>query len=144
MKEVLQELVQIRKGISSLLELLRAEKQIMADVRATASAVAATVDGFTSGGAPFRAYQVDPVTLLYASILGPVLGDRLDGQVAKGACYEEDMMRGAVPLAVNLLRELDAYRTQAGGRSYLEHVAGDIHDPGAAEEPPEPPTILPH
>lgn len=76
------------------------------------------------------------MVFVYAAILGPVLGDRLDGLVTKGVTYEDEMITGAVPLARRLLRELDQYLSQGDGRSYLEHMAGDIQP----SEPPEPPT----
>lgn len=139
---ILRELTLIRQAFTSALELLQGQKRSLDDLRAKVGAMTETVDGFTSGGTSFLAHQVDPMIVVYAALLGPILGDRLDAVATKGAPYEDEMIRGAVPLALRLLRELDAYRSQAGGRSYLEHVAGDIQDPG--QHPPEPPTIAPH
>lgn len=131
---VLQELINVRMGISSGLALLKDQKQLLQKISDQLSELNCTMDGFTSNGSSFRSYQIDPMVVVYASILGPILGDRLDAAVIKGPDYEDLMIKGAIPYARKLLRELDAYLERGDGRSYLEHVAGDI------QPPPEPPT----
>lgn len=95
------------------------------------------VDGFTGNGSCFRSYQLDPMVVAYAAILGPILGDRIDGAIEdKGEAYIEEMLKGAAVMARQLLRTLDAYQSERGSLDYLESVAGDIRDPG---EPPSTP-----
>jgi len=123
------ELRAIRMGISSGLTLLQEQKQLQQKQLEQLSELNRLIDGFTSSGSSFRSYQTDPMVIVYASILGPILGDRLDSVVAKAADYEDLMIKGAIPYARRLLRELDAYQERGDGRSYLEHVAGDIRPP---------------
>lgn len=130
---VVAELRSIRMGISSGLTLLQEQKQLQQKILDQLLELSRLMDGFTSSGSSFRSYQTDPMVIVYACILGPILGDRLDAAVAKGADYEDLMIKGAIPYARRLLRELDDYLERGDGRSYLEHVAGDIQPP---TEPP--------
>lgn len=134
---LLQELRTIRMGLSSVLKLMNDQQKQQQRLVELLDKVSTTLDGFTSSGSSFRSYQIDPMVIVYASILGPILGDRLDAAVTKGTDYEDLMIRGAIPYARRLLRELDAYLQQGDGRSYLEHMAGDIKPP---TEPPTPTT----
>lgn len=95
------------------------------------------VDGFTSGGSSFRAYQLDPMVAVYAAILGPVLSDRLDGQAAAaGGDYISEMTKGSAVLARKLLRILDEYRANREGLDYIEsEMQGSTLFPGQ-ERPP--------
>lgn len=99
------------------------------------------LDGFTDSGSSFRAYQPDPTLHAYAAILGPILGDRIDGQFdpklpdGSKADYIDYMMKGAAVMARRLLRTLDEYNSQRSGLDYLETMASDISDPGQ-EAPP--------
>lgn len=89
------------------------------------------VDGFTSSGSSFRAYQVDPMIMVYAAILGPVLSDRLDSQASKGGDYMADMTKGSAVLARQLLRTLDEYRGSREGMDYIEsEMQGSTLFPG--------------
>ena len=81
------------------------------------------LEGFSGGGSDFRSYQLDPLVVAYAAILGPILGDRIDGQTAKGETYIEEMMKGAAVMARELLRTLDRYRSERGALDYLESAA---------------------
>ena len=130
---VVVELRSIRMGISSGLTLLQEQKQLQQKILDQLLELNRLMDGFTSSGSSFRSYQTDPMVIVYACILGPILGDRLDAAVAKGADYEDLMIKGAIPYARRLLRELDDYLERGDGRSYLEHMAGDIQPP---TEPP--------
>ena len=130
---VVVELRSIRMGISSGLALLQEQKQLQQKILDQLLELNRLMDGFTSSGSSFRSYQTDPMVIVYACILGPILGDRLDAAVAKGADYEDLMIKGAIPYARRLLRELDDYLERGDGRSYLEHMAGDIQPP---TEPP--------
>lgn len=132
---VVSELRTIRLGISSGLMLLQEQKQLQQKLLDQLSELSRLLDGFTSSGSSFRSYQTDPMVIVYAALLGPILGDRLDAAVTKGADYEDLMIKGAIPYARRLLRELDSYLERGDGRSYLEHVAGDINPPS---EPPTP------
>jgi hypothetical protein len=88
------------------------------------------LEGFTDEGSSFRAHQVDPLIIMYASLLGPILGDRIDSSIqTKGDDYTDQMMKGAAVMARNLLRTLDLYRQQREGIDYLESAAGDIQPP---------------
>lgn len=91
------------------------------------------LDGFSSGGGSFRSGQLDPMVIAYAAILGPILGDRIDAEVNKDPDYLENMMKGAAPMARQLLRMLDSYQSERGAVDYLEAVAGDIDDAGKSE-----------
>jgi len=95
------------------------------------------VDGFTSNGSSFRAYQLDPMVAVYAAILGPVLSDRLDGQAAAaGGDYIAEMTKGSAVLARKLLRILDEYRANREGLDYIEsEMQGSTLFPGQ-ERPP--------
>lgn len=95
------------------------------------------VDGFTSSGSSFRAYQLDPMVAVYAAILGPVLSDRLDGQAAAaGGDYISEMTKGSAVLARKLLRILDEYRANREGLDYIEsEMQGSTLFPGQ-ERPP--------
>jgi hypothetical protein len=85
------------------------------------------LEGFTDEGSSFRAHQIDSLTVMYASLLGPILGDRIDSVIQdKGDDYADEMMKGAAVMARNLLRTLDLYRQQREGIDYLENAAGDI------------------
>jgi hypothetical protein len=90
------------------------------------------VEGFTSGGASFRSYQLNPVLLAYAAILGPVLGDRIDGNTEKDEQYEETMLKGAAVMAARLVQTLDQYSRERAPIDYLERICSDL------QTPPEP------
>lgn len=103
--------------------LLQQQRETNEQLRALGQSIDQLVtllDGFSSGGSSFRAYQVDPMVLVYAAILGPVLSDRLDGQVAGSDDYINQMTKGSAVLARKLLRTLDEYRSTREGLDYLE------------------------
>lgn len=136
----LQELKGIKDGIQSILDVLRAQQKQQEELSDIVCNLMHLVDGFTQGGSSFRAYQVDPLVVMYASILGHTVGDRLDNKASQSTTYEQDMIKGAIPYAQMLLRELDEYRARASGLSYLEHMAGDLRPPDS----PEPPAAATH
>jgi len=82
------------------------------------------LDDFTAGGSDFRSYQLDPTLVAYAAILGPILGDRIDAQTGKGEAYLDDMLKGAVVMARQLLCTLDRYKSERGALDYLENATG--------------------
>ena len=93
------------------------------------------LNGFTSGGASFSAYQSDTMTQAYLAVMGPLLGAKLAAQDLE----LPEMMKGATLLARQLIEELSAYRSERGSLDYLEEQTELIHDPwnqsseGAAE-----------
>lgn len=83
------------------------------------------VNGFTSGGASFSAYQCDQMTLAYLALMGPLLAQRMD----MGAADINELIKGGTMLARQLLDELSAYRSQQGSFDYLEEQTELINDP---------------
>ncbi|NDD46441.1 MAG: hypothetical protein EBZ24_13880 [Synechococcaceae bacterium WB9_4xB_025] len=88
------------------------------------------VNGFTSGGASFNAYQVDQMTLAYLALMGPLLAQRMD----MGAADINELIKGGTLLARQLVDELGAYRSQQGSFDYLEEQAELINDPWQKEQ----------
>lgn len=113
----------------------RRSEQLLQKLVSSATEIARLLDGFTAGGGSYRSGQIDPMVVAYAAILGPILGDRIDAQIQKDPDYLDNMMKGAAPLARQLLRVLDTYQSERGAVEYLEAMAGDIGDPGEAEAP---------
>jgi hypothetical protein len=91
------------------------------------------VNGFTSGGASFNAYQVDQMTLAYLALMGPLLAQRMD----MGAADINELIKGGTLLARQLVDELGAYRSQQGSFDYLEEQAELINDPWQKEQQQE-------
>jgi hypothetical protein len=85
------------------------------------------LDGFTSGGASFNAYQVDQLTAAYLAIVGPLVAARLAGPGQPTDLPQ--MMKGSLLMAKSLTEELAAYRSQRQGLDYLEDQAAFINDP---------------
>jgi hypothetical protein len=117
-------------------QLLRQQLQVLTETRKL-------IDGFTDSGGSYRAYQADPMIMVYAAILGPVLSDRLDSQASKGDDYMADMTKGSAVLARQLLRTLDEYRGSREGMDYIEsEMQGSTLFPGnppstnSSNEPP--------
>lgn len=118
---LLQELTQIHALLDVLIGIQQRQEQQLKTITKVLNDQANLLDGFTSGGSSFRAYQLDPVALAYASILGPVISDRLDGEASKsGQDYLDQMTKGAAVLARRLIRTLDDYRSQREGLDYIE------------------------
>jgi hypothetical protein len=88
------------------------------------------VNGFTSGGASFSAYQCDQMTLAYLALMGPLLAQRMD----MGATDINELIKGGTLLARQLVDELGAYRSQQGSFDYLEEQAELINDPWKGEQ----------
>lgn len=83
------------------------------------------VNGFTSGGASFSAYTMDPMTSAYLAIMGPAVAAKLASQ---GADLPE-LMKGSALLARQLLEELAAYRSERSAIDYVEEQAELLTDP---------------
>ena len=83
------------------------------------------VHGFTSGGASFSAYQSDQFTIAYLAIIGPLLA----GQLAQRGGNLDELTKGAILMARQLLEELAAYRSTQGAVDYIEEQFHAIHDP---------------
>lgn len=83
------------------------------------------VNGFTSGGASFSGYTIDPLTTAYLAIVGPALASSL---MDKGPDLPE-LMKGSTLLARQLLEELAAYRSERSAIDYVEEQAELITDP---------------
>jgi len=125
----LTELARIREILASLVAQAAEQAAIQQQIAASLVNVERLLEGFTSGGSSFQAYQVSPLVLVYASILGPILGDRIDGTTPKGDDYLDEMTKGAAVMAKQLLRVLDKYQGDRGIIDYLEASCGDIKPP---------------
>lgn len=86
-----------------------------------------SVDGFTDGGASFKGSQVDPLVAAYSSLIGPILGDRLDGVVNQKANaskdfneYERQFLRAAALLTRRALSVIEEYRGTQLPREAIE------------------------
>jgi hypothetical protein len=130
-------------AIASLAEQQRKTNEQLIRIHKALADVLRLLDGFTSSGSSFRAYQVDPMIMVYASLLGPVLSDRLDAQASKGDDYMADMTKGSAVLARHLLRTLDEYRSTREGMDYIESemqgstlFPGDPPSSNSSNEPP--------
>lgn len=88
------------------------------------------VNGFTSGGASFNAYQCDQMTLAYLALMGPLLAQRMD----MGATDINELIKGGTLLARQLVDELSAYRSQQGSFDYLEEQTELINDPWKGDQ----------
>ena len=128
----LSELTRIREHLAALLVHAQEQSEQQRQISQSLSEVARLLEGFTSGGSSFQAYQVSPLVLVYAAILGPILGDRIDGALPKKGDYLDEMTKGAAVMARQLLRTLDAYQGERGVIDYLEANCGDIKPPDQA------------
>jgi hypothetical protein len=128
----LSELTRIREHLAALLAHAQQHGEQQKQISRHLSDVARLLEGFTSGGSSFQAYQVSPLVLVYAAILGPILGDRIDGALPKEGDYLDEMTKGAAVMARQLLRTLDAYQGERGVIDYLEANCGDIKPPDQA------------
>lgn len=88
------------------------------------------INGFTSGGASFNAYQCDQMTFAYLALMGPLLAQRMD----MGASDINELIKGGTLLARQLVDELGAYRSQQGSYDYIEEQAELINDPWKGEQ----------
>lgn len=125
----LSELTRIREQLGVLVTHAQRQGEQQERIAKSLADVARLLEGFTSGGSSFQAYQVSPMVMVYAAILGPILGDRIDGMRPKDGDYLEEMTKGAAVMASQLLRTLDAYQNERGVRDYLEANCGDIKPP---------------
>lgn len=110
------------KGTNQLLQEFGARQQVQAE---QLEQLTYLVNGFTSGGASFSAYQCDQMTLAYLALMGPLLAQRMD----MGAADINELIKGGTMLARQLLDELSAYRSQQGSFDYLEEQTELINDP---------------
>jgi hypothetical protein len=129
----LTELSRIRESLANLAATATRQEECQRKLSHAVVDIARLLEGFTSGGASFQAYQVSPMVLVYAAILGPILGDRIDGMRPKTGEYIDEMTKGAAVMAQQLLRTLDQYQGERGFLDYLENTCADL-------SPPEPPT----
>ena len=110
------------KETNSLLQEFGARQQVQAEQLEN---ITYLLNGFTSGGASFSAYQCDQMTLAYLALMGPLLAQRMD----MGAADINELINGGTMLARQLLDELSAYRSQQGSFDYLEEQTELINDP---------------
>jgi hypothetical protein len=98
------------------------------------------MDGFSSGGASFHAYQTDPFTSAYLQVVAAMIPVTPIATSAH-AMAPTEVMKAAMVLSRQVLEELAAYREQAEGRHILEDALGSVADPWAqaqaADEPEE-------
>ena len=125
----LSELTRIREQLTALTGHIQQQGEQQKQITKSLAEVARLLDGFTSGGSSFQAYQISPMVMVYSAILGPILGDRIDGQLPKEGDYLDEMTKGAAVMARQLLRTLDAYQGERGTLDYLEANCGDIKPP---------------
>jgi hypothetical protein len=130
----LTELSRIRESLANLAATATRQEECQRKLSHAVADIARLLEGFTSGGASFQAYQVSPMVLVYAAILGPILGDRIDGMRPKDGDYMDEMTKGAAVMAQQLLRILDQYQGERGFLDYLENSCAGIGTP----EPPAP------
>lgn len=128
----LQHLQRMGDLLAALLDHQVSQGQVLRRLDQRVEELSQLVDGFTSSGSSFRSYQLDPMVVAYAAILGPILGDRIDASVDKGDDYVDDMLKGAAVMARKLLRVLDSYLAERRSLDYLESMAGDIQEPGSS------------
>lgn len=121
------ELTQIRSQLGELVLSAKRQEAQHNKTNALLEELVRLTDGFTSSGSSFQAYQLNPMVLVYAAILGPILGDRIDGTTPKGENYLEEMTQGAAVMAQRLLRTLDKYQSEKGLLSSLEAACGDLN-----------------
>jgi len=91
------------------------------------------VAGFTSGGASFSAYQIDPLTSAYIALSGPLIARRLDVDNLE----LPELLKGATVLSRQVLEELAAYRAERSEIDYLEEQTELINDPWSRNQSPE-------
>jgi hypothetical protein len=122
----LSELTRIREQLTVLVDQGQRQGEQQRQIAQSLTEVVRLLEGFTSGGSSFQAYQVSPMVMVYSAILGPILGDRIDGQRPKEGDYLDEMTKGAAVMARQLLRILDSYQGERGILDYLENNCGDI------------------
>ena len=128
MQANLNQLMHLNTNIDALVKLMHAHVKEVEEIKDT-------LNGFTNGGASFGAYQTDPFTTAYLSILGPMLAFRLGGELQNKLIPE--LLKAGAPLARDVLEELAAYRQQQLGRDTLENMVGAVRDPWAEKARPE-------
>lgn len=87
------------------------------------------INGFTSSGSSFNAYQLDPFTAAYLGVLAPVVADRLRHAAQSEGMDINELMKGGIVLSRQLLEELAAYRSQREAQDYLEEQMALVNDP---------------
>lgn len=122
----LAELTQIRSQLGELHTIARRQEVQQGKILSALEELVRLADGFTGGGSSFAAYQINPMVLVYAAILGPILGDRIDADTQQGEQYLDEMTRGAAVMAQRLLRVLDEYQGKRGILDALEAACGDL------------------
>jgi hypothetical protein len=126
-QQILEELRQMNASLRLILQRLDLQQGIQKKVLEGVDSTRSLLDGFTSGGASFNAYQIDQLTAAYLAVVGPLVAARL---AAPGQPTDlPQMMKGAVLMAKTLTDELAAYRSQRQGLDYLEDQGAFIHDP---------------
>lgn len=83
----LTELSRIRELLQNLSSCATRQEESLRRLAHAATDITRLLDGFTASGASFQAYQISPLVLVYAAILGPILGDRIDGTRARESDY---------------------------------------------------------
>lgn len=112
---VLEELRQLNKTLGFILQRLDVQHNQQSKAL---DEVRDLLNGFTSGGASFNAYQTDALTSAYLSIVGPLVAARLAAPGQPTSLPE--VLKGSLMMAKQLLEELAAYRSQRQGLDYIE------------------------
>ena len=112
---------------ATMLAEMRRQTEYLQRIQHQLNDLAQAVNGFTDQGASFRGSQVDPLVVAFASLIGPVLGDRLDGAVNQKANaskdfaeYERQFLRAAALLTRRALSVIDEYRGTQLPREAIE------------------------
>lgn len=121
---LLEEIRSLNKTLGFIVQRLDVQHRATSD---QLSQVRDLVNGFTSGGASFSAYQVDGLTAAYLSITGPLIAARLANQGQ--ATSIPQLTKGSIMFAKELMEELAAYRSQRLGVDYLEEQSALVRDP---------------
>ena len=112
----LDDLLEAIKGSNALLAQLARQNSA---INQQLSELLELINGFTSGGSSFSAYQSDSFTTAYMAIIGPLVAATL---ASKGGNLE-GLTEGASLMARQVLEELSAYRSTQGLRDYIEDQA---------------------
>lgn len=112
----LDDLLEAIKGSNALLAQLARQNNA---INHQLSELLELINGFTSGGSSFSAYQSDSFTTAYMAIIGPLVAAMLS---SKGGNLDE-LTKGAILMARQVLEELSAYRSTQGLRDYIEDQA---------------------
>ena len=126
-----QLLAELRVTANQQLQMLQQNDAILAELQK----LTYLVNGYTSGGAPARAYQPDQFLVAYLALVGPALGNRISKENHEPA----EVLKASILIARDLLEELNAYKqSPVAMQGSIESALANTQDPwDQAEEPGE-------